>query len=142
MMELVDKRQSGGLYERKWERFKVNRQGMLLSVGLDLAVPKTRSCKLIDISQGGASFSVNTTIGLGTHYYLTIVGVFAKVGCAEIYRNDHRIGVQFIKEIDEELLHEIVRADYFTGGVAAKKKDAPPTYAKGLERPQFSLPRT
>ncbi|HUH49704.1 MAG TPA: PilZ domain-containing protein [Mycoplana sp.] len=141
MMGLVDKRQSGGLYERKWERFKVNRQGMLLSVGLDLAVPKTRSCQLIDISQGGASISVNTTIGLGTHYYLTVVGVFAKVGCAEIYRNDHRIGVQFIKEIDEVLLHEIVRADYFTGGVATQKKNAPPPYGRSIERPQFNLLR-
>ena len=36
MVELVDKRQSGGLYERKWERFKVNRQGMLFSVGLEI----------------------------------------------------------------------------------------------------------
>ncbi|HVK89905.1 MAG TPA: PilZ domain-containing protein [Mycoplana sp.] len=142
MVELVDKRQSGGLYERKWERFRVNRQGMLISVGFDLAYPKVRTCQLIDISQGGASLSVNTTIGLGLHYYLSVVGVMAKVGCAEVYRNDHRIGVQFIKEIDEELLHEIVRADYFTGGVAAKKKDAPPPYLRGVERPQFGLQRS
>lgn len=140
-MELVDKRQSGGLYERKWERFKVNRQGMLLSVGMDLAVPKTRTCQLMDISQGGASFSVNTTIGLGTHYYLSVVGVMAKVGCAEVYRNGHRIGVQFIKEIDAELLHEIVRADFFTGGVATKK-EAPSAYMKGVERPRFDSQRT
>ena len=137
MVELVDKRQSGGLYERKWERFRVNRQGMLLSVGFDLALPKVRTCQLIDISQGGASLSVNTTIG--PHYYLTVVGVMARVGCAEVYRNDHRIGVQFIKEIDEELLHEIVRADYFTGGVATKKKEAPPAYMRGVDRQRFAF---
>lgn len=141
MVELVDKRQSGGLYERKWERFRVNRQGMLTSVGFDLAQPKVRTCQLIDISQGGASFSVNTTIGLGLHYYLSVVGVMAKVGCAEVYRNGHRIGVQFIKEIDADLLHEIVRADYFTGGVA-RKKEAPAPYMRGVERPQFGLQRS
>ncbi|WP_246300882.1 PilZ domain-containing protein [Mycoplana rhizolycopersici] len=142
MVQLVDKRQSGGLYERKWERFRVNRQGMVLSVGLDLAAPKVRTCQLIDISLGGASFSVNTTIGLGEHYYLTVVGVLAKMGCAEVYRNDHRIGVQFIKEIDEELLHQIVRADYFTGGVAANPKQQNPGYMRGVERPRFELQRT
>ena len=142
MVQLVDKRQSGGLYERKWERFRVNRQGMVLSVGLDLAAPKVRTCQLIDISLGDASFSVNTTIGLGEHYYLTVVGVLAKMGCAEVYRNDHRIGVQFIKEIDEELLHQIVRADYFTGGVAANPKQQNPGYMRGVERPRFELQRT
>jgi len=141
MVELIDKRQSGGLYERKWERFRINRQGMLLSVGFDLALPKVRSCQILDISQGGASFSVTTTIGLGPHYYLTVVGLMARVGCAEVYRNDHRIGVQFIKEIDEELLHEIVRADYFTGGVATKKKEAPTTYMRGVDRPRFAFER-
>ena len=140
MVELVDKRQSGGLYERKWERFRINRQGMLLSVGFDLALPKVRTCQIIDISQGGASFSVNTTIGLGPHYYLTVVGLMARVGCAEMYRNEHRVGVQFIKEIDEELLHQIVRADYFTGETT-RKKDAPANYMRGVERPRLASQR-
>lgn len=140
MVELVDKRQSGGLYERNWERFRINRQGMLLSVGFDLALPKVRTCQIIDISQGGASFSVTTTIGLGPHYYLTVVGLMARVGCAEMYRNEHRVGVQFIKEIDEELLHQIVRADYFTGETT-RKKEAPATYMRGVERPRLASQR-
>jgi hypothetical protein len=123
-----------GLYERKWERFAVNRQGVLLTVNLDLAFPKTRSCQLIDISRGNATFSVTTTIGLPSHYYLSIVGVIARIGCAEVYRNDHRIAVQFIKEIDEELLRSIVRSDYFTGGVAARKKEQARTYMVGVEK--------
>lgn len=131
----ADARSSAGLYERKWERFNVNRQGMLMTVGFDLAAPKMRSCKLIDISMGGASFTVSTTIGLPLHYYLSIVGVTSRIGCAEVYRNDSRIGVQFIKEIDEELLHTIVRSDYFTGGVnsPAKKKDDR-RYMVGVEK--------
>ena len=60
----ADPRSAAGLYERKWERFAVNRQGMLMTVGFDLAAPKMRSCKMVDISQGGASFIVSTTIGL------------------------------------------------------------------------------
>lgn len=130
----ADKRSSGGLYERKWERFTVNRQGMLMSVGLDLAAPKMRSCKLVDISVGGASFVVSTTIGLPFHYYLSIVGVTSRIGCAEVYRNENRIGVQFIKEIDEELLHTIVRSEYLTGGVATKPKKEERRYMVGVEK--------
>jgi hypothetical protein len=129
----ADPRSAAGLYERKWERYAVNRQGMLMTVGFDLGAPKMRSCQLIDISQGGASFSVTTTIGLPLHYYLSIVGVTSRIGCAEVYRTDSRIGVQFIKEIDEELLHTIVRADYFTGG-AAKPKVPERRYMIGVEK--------
>lgn len=130
----ADPRSAAGLYERKWERFAVNRQGMLMTVGFDLAAPKMRSCKLVDISRGGASFTVNTTIGLPLHYYLSIVGVASRIGCAEVYRNDSRIGVQFIKEIDEELLHTIVRSDYFTGGVNSGPKKDERRYMVGVER--------
>ena len=130
----TDQRSAAGLYERKWERFAVNRQGMLMTVGFDLAAPKMRSCKLMDISRGGASFTVTTTIGLPLHYYLSIVGVASRIGCAEVYRNDSRIGVQFIKEIDEELLHTIVRSDYFTGGVNSGQKKDERRYMVGVER--------
>lgn len=130
----ADPRSAAGLYERKWERFAVNRQGMLMTVGFDLAAPKMRSCKLVDISRGGASFTVNTTIGLPLHYYLSIVGVASRIGCAEVYRNDSRIGVQFIKEIDEQLLHTIVRSDYFTGGVNSGPKKDERRYMVGVER--------
>ena len=123
-----------GLYERKWERFAVNRQGLLMTVGFDLMAPKTRSCKLVDISLGGASFVVNTTIGLPLHYYLSIVGVASRVGCAEVYRNDNRIGVQFIKAIDEELLRMIVRSDYFTGGITGRPKQDERRYMVGVEK--------
>ena len=130
----TDQRSAAGLYERKWERFAVNRQGMLMTVGFDLAAPKMRSCKLMDISRGGASFTVTTTIGLPLHYYLSIVGVASRIGCAEVYRNDSRIGVQFIKEIDEELLHTIVRSDYFTGGVNGGPKKDERRYMVGVEK--------
>jgi len=131
----ADPRSAAGLYDRKWERFSVNRQGMLMTVGFDLAAPKMRSCKLVDVSQGGASFVVTTTIGLPLHYYLSIVGVTSRIGCAEVYRNDNRIGVQFIKEIDEELLHTIVRSDYFTGGgVSSKPKTDDRRYMVGVEK--------
>lgn len=130
----ADPRSAAGLYERKWDRFAVNRQGMLITVGLDLAAPKLRSCKLIDISRGGASFTVTTTIGLPLHYYLSIVGVTSRIGCAEVYRTDSRVGVQFIKEIDEELLHSIVRSDYFTGAGQGRPKKEERRYMAGVER--------
>ena len=130
----ADSRSVAGLYERKWERFAVNRQGMLMTVGFDLAAPKMRSCKLVDISLGGASFTVSTTIGLPLHYYLSVVGVASRIGCAEVYRNDSRVGVQFIKEIDEELLHMIVRSDYFTGGVNNRARSEERRDMVGVER--------
>jgi len=134
MNDDANKTSGPGLYERKWERFAVNRQGVLLTVNLDLAFPKTRSCQLIDISCGTATFTVGTTIGLPSHYYLSIVGVAARIGCAEVFRNDHRISVQFIKEIDEELLRAIVRSDYFTGGITGRKKEQGRAYMVGVEK--------
>jgi hypothetical protein len=133
------KRSSAGLYERKWERFAVNRQGLLITVGFDLMAPKTRSCKLVDMSVGGASFVVSTTIGLPLHYYLSIVGVASRIGCAEVYRNDNRIGVQFIKEIDEDLLRMVVRSDYFTGGITGRSKQPERRYMAGIERPRIGM---
>ncbi|QRM54800.1 PilZ domain-containing protein [Sinorhizobium sp. BG8] len=134
MSDLVKHSPGAGLYERKWERFAVNRQAVLLTVGLDLAFPKIRSCQLIDISLGSATFSVGTTIGLSTHYYLSVVGIAAKIGCAEVFRNGHRINVQFIKEIDADLLHSIVRSDYFTGGISGKKMEGARPYMVGVEK--------
>ena len=134
MIDDAKQRSGAGLYERKWERFAVNRQGLLMTVGFDLMAPKTRSCKLVDISVGGASFTVGTTIGLPLHYYLSIVGVASRIGCAEVYRNDNRIGVQFIKAIDEELLRLIVRSDFFTGGVNNGPKKDERRYMVGVEK--------
>ncbi|MCF3642734.1 PilZ domain-containing protein [Rhizobium sp. TRM95111] len=133
MLDDKDPNAGAGLYERRWERYKLNRQGMLLTVNLDLAVPKTRPCRLTEISLGNATFTVNTAIGLPSHYYLSVVGIAARIGCAEIYRNNEFISVQFIKEIDQELLHSIVRSDYFTGGVANRKKETRP-YMVGVEK--------
>ena len=58
----ADPRSAAGLYERKWERYSVNRQGMLMTVGFDLGAPKMRSCQLIDISQGGAVMKTDEII--------------------------------------------------------------------------------
>lgn len=72
--------------------------------------------------RGGVSFTVATTIGLPLHYYLSIVGLDQRIGCAEVYRNNNRIGVQFIREIDEDTLRTVVRAGYFTGGGTEKSR--------------------
>ena len=106
-------------YERKFERYALNRAGSIMSVRPGLSQVSVRSCQLIDICRGGASFTVHSTTGLPTHYYLTILGFSRKIGCAEIYRRDERISVAFIKPIDEALLRKIVRADFFTGGSTA-----------------------
>ncbi len=132
-MSTVNTLPSGqGLYERRWERFIIRNQGSIFTVGTGLTGSTTRFCQMIDISQGGASFSVNTTIGLPSHYYLSILGALHRVGCAEIYRNDHRIGVQFIKPIDEAALRFVVRNEFFTGGPKQKKSINPQLYSTGI----------
>lgn len=101
-------------YERRWERFNVQHSATLLAVMPQLAGLTARPCRMIDISSGGASFSVNTTIGLPLHYYLTFEGTERRIGCAEVYRQDHRIGVKFIKPIDQTFLHEIITLRFET----------------------------
>jgi hypothetical protein len=103
------------LYERRYERFAIGHAATLMSVRPALGGVSIHACKMIDISRGGASFSVSTTIGLSQHYYLHIVGTNFRIGCAEVHRRDNRVGVQFIKVIDETLLHQIVRHEFFTG---------------------------
>ncbi|WP_421867893.1 PilZ domain-containing protein [Pararhizobium sp.] len=111
---------SSKLYEQRFERFVIGQAGTLMSVKPGLGGVSTRTCRMTEISRGGASFVVNTTIGLPQHYYLTIVGSKKRIGCAEVYRRDNRIQVHFIKPIDEVFLHQIVRHEFFTGGEPKK----------------------
>lgn len=103
-----------GMHGRKAERYAVNRACRILSINPALSGISIRSCHLIDISRVGATIGVVTTIGLPDHYYLNVLGTANRIGCAEIYRNGSRVGVKFIKEIDDALLHVIVRGDFFT----------------------------
>ena len=96
------------------ERFIVSRSARIMSVNPALAGMSIRSCQLVDISKIGATISLMTTIGLPDHYYLNIIGTANRIGCAEIYRNGSRVGVKFIKPIDDVLLHIVVRGDFFT----------------------------
>ena len=102
---------------RKAERFQVSRAARILSINPSLSGISIRSCHLLDISRVGATISLVTTVGLPDHYYLNVVGTANRIGCAEIYRNGSRIVLKFIKEIEDDLLHVIVRGDFFTGAV-------------------------
>ncbi|WP_377287888.1 PilZ domain-containing protein [Rhizobium sp. SG2393] len=121
-------------YERKYERFALSRAGTLMSVQPGLSQVSVRSCQLMEISRGGASFTVHTTTGLPTHYYLSIVGFTRRIGCAEIFRRDNRLSVAFIKPIDELLLRKILRADFFTGVAPEPKAKARPKTLPGMGR--------
>lgn len=106
-----------GMHGRKAERFIVNRPARVLSVNPALAGISIRSCHLLDISRVGATITLVTTVGLPDHYYLNVMGTANRIGCAEIYRSGSRLGIKFIKEIDDELLHGIVRGNFFTQAV-------------------------
>lgn len=103
------------MYERKWERYQVRRPARVMAVSPALSGITVRSCEVIDISRGGAAIEVNTTIGLGLHYYMEVLGLVDRIGCAEVYRHGGRVGVKFIMPISEALLHRIVRADFIMG---------------------------
>ncbi|WP_457582696.1 PilZ domain-containing protein [Ensifer canadensis] len=109
-------------YERRYERFSIGHAATLTTVQPGLGSVSVRTCRMIDISRGGASFAVQTTIGLPQHYYLHIIGTPLRIGCAEVYRNGDRIGVQFIKPIEQTLLREIIRQEFFTGQNAKAPK--------------------
>ena len=103
------------VYERQWERFYVQRPARIIAVQPCLSGMSMRSAEILDISQGGASFVVGTAIGLPLHYYLNILGLAYRIGCAEAYRNGNRIGVRFINIMDEAVLRRVVRADFMQG---------------------------
>ena len=112
------------IYERQYERFYVQRPARIVSVRPCLTGVSMRSAEIIDISQGGASFIVGTTIGLPLHYYLNILGLAYRIGCAEVYRNDNRVGVKFINLLTPETLRLVVRTDFLIGNkeaIAARK---------------------
>jgi len=95
---------------RKSERFTVNKPALLVSVNQGLHGVASRKCQVVDISLGGAGVQVITTIGLPDHYYLCVLGLEERIGVAEAYRAGTRIGLRFIKEIDEYFLNRILRA--------------------------------
>jgi hypothetical protein len=105
-----------GIEARKWERFIVNRPGIILHVHPALAGLSRRNGQVIDISKGGACLQLLTTVGLPDHYYLSFSGLVDRIGCAEVYRGGGRVGVRFIKTLNDDLLSTIVRGDFLAGG--------------------------
>lgn len=107
------------VYERSWERFYVQRPARLVAVRPCLTGISVRSAEIVDISRGGASFVVATTVGLPTHYYLNILGLAYRIACAEVSRNGNRVHVRFINLIEPETLRRVVRADFMIGNAEA-----------------------
>jgi hypothetical protein len=107
------------IYERQCERFFVQRPARIIAVRPCLTGISVRSAEIVDISQGGASFIVGTTVGLPTHYYLNILGLAYRIGCAEVNRYDNRVNVRFINVMEPETLRRVVRADFMIGNKEA-----------------------
>lgn len=96
--------------QRRWERFILNKPATLVSVNNGLHGVSSRNCQVTDISIGGAGIQVITTIGLPDHYYLCFLGMEERLGVAEAYRNGTKIGLRFIKLLDEQFLNRILRS--------------------------------
>ncbi|MDC9809734.1 MULTISPECIES: PilZ domain-containing protein [Rhizobium] len=107
------------IYDLRWEEFSVKRPARIVAVRPCLTGVSMRSAEIIDISQGGATFVVSTTAGLPKHYYLNILGLAYRIGCAEVYRHKERIGVRFINIMDPEVLRRVVRTDFLVGNMEA-----------------------
>lgn len=100
-------------YEKKHQRYKVRHEARIITIGRGLSGLFERRARLTDISVAGAGLEVGHFIGLPSHYYLMIEGIPNRIGCAEIYRQGSNVGVKFLAQIDEGLVHKLVRADYF-----------------------------
>lgn len=107
------------VYDLRWEEFSVKRPARIVAVRPCLTGVSMRSAEIIDISCGGATFIVSTTAGLPKHYYLNILGLAYRIGCAEVYRHKERIGVRFINIMDPEVLRRVVRTDFLVGNMEA-----------------------
>jgi hypothetical protein len=100
------------VYEKSYERFVVQRPARLIAVKPCLTGVTMRSAEIIDISMGGATFLVASSAGLPQHYYLNILGLAYRIGCAEVSRRADRIAVRFINLLTPETLRLVVRADF------------------------------
>ncbi|WP_454848812.1 PilZ domain-containing protein [Rhizobium binxianense] len=107
------------VYDLRWEEFNVKRPARIVAVRPCLTGISMRSAEIIDISQGGATIIVSTTAGLPKHYYLNILGLAYRIGCAEVYRHNERVGVRFINLIEPDVLRRVVRADFMIGNMEA-----------------------
>lgn len=107
------------IYDLRWEEFHVKRPARIVAVRPCLTGISMRSAEVIDISQGGATFIVSSASGLPKHYYLNILGLAYRIGCAEVYRHNERIGVRFINVMDQDVLRRVVRTDFMMGNVEA-----------------------
>lgn len=109
------------MYERRFERFAVNRPGQIAYLENGLGGLRKLNVQVLDMSMGGAGIELPLTIKLPQHYYLSIFGFPNRFGCAEIHRNGTRIGVKFLGNIDEALLRSIIRADFRAGAVNVRR---------------------
>lgn len=107
------------VYDLRWEKFNVKRPARIVAVRPCLTGISMRSAEIIDISQGGATIIVSTAAGLPKHYYLNILGLAYRIGCAEVYRHNERVGVRFINLIEPDVLRRVVRADFMIGNMEA-----------------------
>ncbi len=103
------------MYERRYQRFTVNRSGQIAYLERNLGGLKKINVKVLDMSIGGAGLELSVPIKLPQHYYLSIAGFPNRFGCAQVHRNGSRIGIKFLAKINEDLLSEIVRADFRAG---------------------------
>ncbi len=109
------------MYERRYDRFPINRPGEIAYLENALGGMRKLRVKVLDMSQGGAGLELPMAIKLPQHYYLSITGFANRFGCAEVHRNGNRVGVKFLSKIHDELLSDIVRADFRAGAVRTKR---------------------
>lgn len=107
----LNSQKNAGTDQRRWERFSLNRPGTLMTIKRGLHGTSSRTCQVLDVSVGGANVEVITTIGLPDHYYLCFIGMEERLGVAEVHRTGTRIGLRFIKLLDEQLLNRILRGE-------------------------------
>lgn len=97
------------MYQRRWTRYPVSCPAEISVLNQRLTVEAARRCFIVDISKGGAALEVLALKNIPKHFYLSPLAPATRIGCIEIHRKgSNRIGVQFIREIDDDVLKKIV----------------------------------
>lgn len=91
-------------HSRSERRYRVNIPGQVEIVLPRLAGLAKKHCRVVDISTEGAGLIFEETFGLPNHFYLTIDRLFEKLGCAEVNRINDRVGIRFLRPLDDRWL--------------------------------------
>lgn len=94
---------------RRHQRYPASCLAKLEYLDHGLRGVRSMPCRLENISVGGAAVRIPETPARPDHLYLVIPGHDQRLGCGVAYRDNTRLGLQFLKEMDESVLLKLLK---------------------------------